>query len=357
MRSIHIPDAREAAEVLGGKNLKFSGDFLTSQRPSELLELMRNTELEISSRFDAAMALREKNLHESTSTDNGLIGKLLHHVEVTTQPPTEHNQHGFTLEEKRIGILSGVALQGTVVGSERLLQMFRKWISDSLELLEADALLRGEGDTPSLRERKVASDHDLNKAELKIQRACLLLGKSNHSDDVELFANVLESRGVVDQCKIMAIHALCGINDPQIPIRKLLVFCDSDTTVFVKEAILSSMAVYWANNGSSAYELIQSIRDNLKKMIMESKLSLDSGTERVAAHYDAKFADILRPRYKVGEEEHARYQAGIYPWRVILELSSQDSLLVPNNNNAFYEVAPSGTNGDIISWKNLKLTN
>src|SRR6186997_1427088 len=96
---IDIPNLSAALDLFSGKNFKIPREGYGKQTAVGLMEVLVNGKFDIDARFDAALELRSRD------KDPRLLKALFDYVETSTRYSEASGRPGFTLAQKKTGIL------------------------------------------------------------------------------------------------------------------------------------------------------------------------------------------------------------------------------------------------------------
>ncbi len=363
---IVIPTLSEARTLMGTeKILGFTAEFLADQRTLELVKELEDRTRGIDDRFDAALALRSRNLNEEGQVGAQVITRLFRHVQEIAAPAQTDGRMRYTMEDKRTGLMSVVALQGSIFGSAHR-ETVLAWLREGAVAMErerdvqylqrhyAESGAKGPADLDKVTPESIAREAAANKA----HKAAMLCGATTDSEVINALTSTLRHRHIDDSYKVFAITALTGVTDQIVGDTFCLVMQDRYCSPLILHSLLAAIGTLRPSS-EALLTALKAFDEVLEKAGREAQIELDDINAEEIADFHGMIKQALSPRYQHEEAEVVRTRFGAELLRPLVHLKDHGSLLFPSERfaNVIHEIAPSGTNGDLLTWEPIRSGN
>ncbi len=356
--SIVLPTLSETRKLLGIRSLLLSHETLREQRTAALLLELRNPKLNPDDRFNAALALRDRNLldepHGTLFTES-----LFRHIHTTASTSRSDGSSVYSMEEKRLGILANIALQGTVLNCPVYLTRLTRWIHNGI-------FCSGENYSPGNKRTvqgiDIPSDATLSKERKALSRSTAIQRKLNLAhravqllggtcNDPELgkvvfsaLAAVLTVKSSPTSLKVFALNSIATIDSSEslgLMLRSSLGSTPLSGSLSLLQHTFSILSVF-VPGGAIAQDLHSGIMEALEKSIVRAQLEGERQLEVEFLEMRSKVNSTVSPLFNSEQVAEARRHLSAGVWRPLIHLSNTDSLLVRAGTSTLAEIVPSG---------------
>ena len=347
---IIIPSIKEAKAALGSDAHSFTREYLSDRRLPDLISALKDPELDIDDRFNCALELRSRSLAES-SAGQAAINSLFTLVENSTKPTRADGAPGFTVEEKRVGIMAAIALQGSISDSPIYLSITAQWLESGIKALHIARQIEEmkDGGLPAdLSSKEIIQWHNevMTNEEHTHQayRALVILAGTTDDRMVSHACSILRHRLLPDSFKVFAINALTGVSNEkhssEIALAFGLALSDLRSSEWLRTQVLQSWSIFRPRN-EIVDAIISQMHEGLEQMIVSASLELDHTTVALGGNLLQAVKQAQSPRFSPEQAEEARRYIGAEVWRPIVHLKDLDSILLPDPfTNLLHEILP-----------------
>lgn len=362
MESILRPSLAETINITGSNDLNFSVECLEGRRSLELLNMLTSSRALIDDRFNAALALRSRNLISEGLSGETVVAQLFSLVEKSATGSQADGTPNYTLAEKHTGILASVALQHNAMSAPAYAGKVIQWLHDGIIAMLMQAQIDNIADCHAelgqeLPERFVASPREQlqrSRAQDRAFRAAVILAGTADTEAVGRLCSALLDRRIPDEFKIFAINALVGTESPAIGGSFVALLADNRTAPSVHAHLLNVLAVYCPQDAALQRTLAAG-KEILGKEALRADLALNLSDAAMLRAFEACFDACLTPRYTRDQAALAQTFIGAEAWRPLLHLKHFESRLIPDDQDGvLHELLPDGARGDLITAERIR---
>jgi hypothetical protein len=371
--SILVPTLTAARQAIGNGYVGLSLDTLRDEGVTTLGREISDPKRDMDDRFNAALALSERDLNQDGGVGALWLRKFLTFIEITTRGSGQNGQPLYTLQEKHTGVLAAIAIRSTVFNSHGLLASMVKHLEigiSAMERLAAFEACRGMAERQGIAadSKEEAAHHRYLSPKARVvchtrvdwaHRAMIVLAGQPQDPTalnpvVRMLADALLYKRVDESFKILAVNVLSGRDDEVFGSLIPSLVLQRDMSEQLRRYLFQVLSVYSPCN-ETYRAFVRQLVDRLKDFEKRQALAGDFEEERAAHEFRSSLERALSPKYTQDQAAAARKAIGTDPWRVLLHLKSFESVIVPRANGNFTEIAPPGTNGDLITRKNIRV--
>ncbi|MEN9845357.1 MAG: hypothetical protein RIS36_504 [Pseudomonadota bacterium] len=244
--SILVPNLTETRQSIGNGSLGLSLDTLRAEGVTALGQEISDPKRDMDDRFNAALALSERDLNQDGKVGAIWSRKFLSFIEVTTRGSGKDGQPLYTLQDKHTGVLAAIALRSTVFNSPELLDSMVKHLENGISAMgrlaafeAARGMAEAQGIKADSKEEATYLEHQYLRPTARVvcqthvdwaHRALIVLAGQPQDPAalnpvVHMLANALLDKRVDDSFKIFAVNVLSGRDDEALGrLFPLLVF-------------------------------------------------------------------------------------------------------------------------------------